>query len=538
MKKTNIIFVVPPAIPIEEFLRDDPTTGWTYPSIPLGILSIASYVGAYAKDVDFTILDLSVEISSFINDSNGLSLNDFIKQQMSDRCKGKSPDIIGISAIFNSNGGYLHFISSQAKGLWPDVLVVAGGGLPTNMPEYVFENAPDVDALNIGEGEKSFLELVLADDRKVYLSSAQGWMTKGRINSTSAAPVISDLDEIPFLRYDLIDIKSYQGYHHQGTEGGKTLAVPIMTSRGCPYRCNFCSSHTVHGRRIRHYSTNRILADICRLKEDFNIKNILVEDDLFLGNKKEALQVLDSISQKNLTVEFTNGLSVNHIDEEISEALRSSGVEMASLAVESGCERVLNEIIHKPYKKLSRVREVVKLLREKDIYIRAFFVIGFPGETMEELMETVSFMKDVGFNWCAVMIATPIAGSELYEYCKKNNLLMSDKEDDFHFGKCSIKLLHSTPEEFEKLRYLINLEVNFVENYDLKNGHLRLALNGFQDVINRVPKHAFAHYYSSLCYNQVKNKELARESINKYFKIINASDEWREYAIHFKLPVK
>ena len=107
-------------------------------------------------------------------------------------------------------------------------------------------------------------------------------------------------------RLNLIDIKNYQGYHHQGMEGGKELTAPIMTSRGCPYRCNFCSSHTVHGRRIRQYSTDRILADIRRLKEDHRIKNILVEDDLFLGNKKEVLQVLRSISQENMTIEFNS----------------------------------------------------------------------------------------------------------------------------------------------------------------------------------------------------------------------------------------
>lgn len=537
MKKTNVLFVVPPAVGIERLLNGSPTTKFVYPFIPMGVLSIASYAGAHA-DVDFMVLDLSVKISNFINNSGSLSLDDFIRQQMSNLYKEKQPDIIGISAIFNSSGGYLYSISTQAKNLWPDVLVVAGGGLPTNMPEYVFENVPDIDAVTIGEGEKPFLELVLADNRKEYLSCARGWATRERIDSLSAAQVISDLDEIPFLRYDLIDIKHYQIFHHQGKGDGKALTAPIMTSRGCPYRCNFCSSHTVHGRTIRHYSTDRILSDIRRLKKDYGIKNILVEDDLFLGNKTQALQVLRSISQEGITIEFANGLSIQHINEEIVDALKGAGVEIASLAVESGCERVLNEIIHKPYKKLSKVREAVKLLREQDIYIRAFFVIGFPGESKEELMETVRFMKEVGFNWCGVMIATPIAGSELYEYCKNNNLLTSDKKDNYYYGKCNIKLSYSTPREFERLSYLINLEVNFVENYDLKNGHPELALNGFQDVINRVPDHAFAHYYSSLCYNQMKNKELEVESMNKYYKIVATSNEWKEYASHFKLPVR
>ena len=536
MNKTNVLFIIPPAVSIGELLKHSPTAKWVYPFVPMGVLSIASYTGEHA-DVDFMIWDLSVEISNFINNSCSLSLNDFIMQQMSNLYTKKQPDIIGISAIFNSNGGYLHPISNQAKNLWPDVLVVTGGGLPTNIPEHVFKNAPCVDAINIGEGEIPFLELVLADDRKKHLSSADGWMTSDRIDFNSNRKVIFNLDEIPFLRYDLIDMKNYQDFHHQGREGGKSLTAPIMTSRGCPYQCDFCASHTIHGRKMRNYSTDRILEDIRRLKDNYGINNVLIEDDLFLGNKKQALRVLHSLSRDNITVEFANGLSVQHINEEVVDALKVAGVEMASLAVESGCERVLNEIIHKPYKKLSRVRDAVKLLREKGIYIRAFFVIGFPGETMEEIMETVRFMKEIGFNWCAIMIATPIAGSELFEYCKKNDLLTTEKQEDFHYGKCCIKLTHSTPEEFEKLRYLINLDVNFVKNYDMKNGHPTIALNGFKDVINRVPDHAFAHYFSSLCYNQLELKENEQVSMGKYSEIVSLSDEWKEYAIHFDLPV-
>jgi len=537
MNKCKILLIAPPAVPIEELQKETPTAKWVYPSVPLGILSIISYVEANVE-VEFKVLDLCVEISNYFSDSNELSLNDFMRDQMAALYINEKPEIIGISALFNSNGGYLDPLSFEAKQLWPEALVVTGGGLPTNMPEYVFKNAPSIDAINIGEGENPFLKLIRSKNRQDYLDHANGWMTKDSEEIPPMDEVIVDLDEIPFLRYDLLNLKNYQGYHHQGTEGAKeALSAPIMTSRGCPYKCNFCSSYTVHGREIRRYSTARIMEDIRKLKKDFGVKNILIEDDLFLNKKSAALTILKEISKDHMTIEFTNGLSIIHIDEEMAVAIKQAGVEIASLAVESGCERVLNEIINKPYRKLSRVIDAVNVLRKNNIYIRAFFVIGFPQETMDELMETVQFMKDVGFNWCAIMIATPIAGSELYNYCKKNNLLLSDKEEDFHFGKCNMKLLHSTPEEFVKLRYLINLEVNFVENYDLKNGHYDLALNGFNDVLNRVPDHAFAHYFSSLCYEQINQKKQAEKSMATYFKIINESDEWKQSAIHFKLPV-
>jgi len=295
------------------------------------------------------------------------------------------------------------------------------------------------------------------------------------------------------------------------------------------------------------------LEDIRTLKKKYGVKILLIEDDIFFLDKERALKILRGISQEDLTwihysnydcenpcliIEFPNGLSVGNIDEEIVDALKSAGLKMATLGVESGSERVLNEIIHKPYKKLSKVKEAVSLLRKKGIYIRAFFIIGFPGETKEEIYESVRFMKQTGFNWVALMIATPIAGSELYEFCRENNLLISKKIEYFHYGNCNIKLSHSTPKELEELRYLINLEVNFVENYDLKNGHPEIALIGFQDVIDRVFSHAFAYYYASQCYQKMGKNAIALDFLKKYLDIINSSGYWAKYARHFRLPLR
>jgi radical SAM superfamily enzyme YgiQ (UPF0313 family) len=212
-------------------------------------------------------------------------------------------------------------------------------------------------------------------------------------------------------------------------------------------------------------------------------------------------------------------------------------VRVVKLAVESGSERVLKEIIKKPYRKLSTVRKVVKKLRDNDIFVRAFWVLGQPGETKDEIFESLNFFKNTGFNWVSIMIAAPIAGSDLYKLCKEKGLLLNDRIDTFHFGKANIKLDHSTSKELERLRYLINLECNFVDNWDLRNGHPEKALLGVEDVLSRVPNHAFAAYYISKCHRQMGNEELAEFYLDKYFDIINSNDKWREYASHFGLPL-
>lgn len=540
MGKQSVLFIVPPVIPLDEMKRTDiPTMQWaTNCSIPMGILSLAAYAGKYA-DVDFKILDYNVEIAR--NKRSSLEWDSFVTEQLLKLELKRRPDIVGISAIFNSNAGYLQSIAATAKGIWPDAITIAGGGLPTNMYSDVLDFAPALDAVAIGEGEKPLLGLISAVDKTAYLNNASGWMTKARLKSgmPPTMDLVSELDDIPFLRYDLIEFEEYQKFNrYHGDKKKNVSAVSIMTSRGCPYLCNFCSSHSVHGRKIRYHSSERVLGDIKTLKEKYGINVLLVEDDNFLVNKKNAIRILDEISQLDMIIEFPNGLSIMHVNEEVVDALKRAGLRMATLAVESGSERVLNEIIHKPYKKLSTVTEAVGLLRRKGIYIRAFFIIGFPGETKEEIMESVQFMKSTGFNWVAIMIASPIAGSELYEQCRDNKLLVTDNIEDFHYGKCSIKLSHSTPEELERLRYLINLEVNFVNNYDLLNGQPEIALTGFQDVLSRVSNHAFAFYFASLCYKMMGNLQKEKEYLENYRELVSSSEQWAGYARHFNLPLE
>jgi len=556
MKKTRVLFVIPPLIPLDHLLSHDPSQQWaTNSSVPIGVLSIAAYTteamsttkcatpkraAAKRTGVDFSVLDLNLALGDHMKSSSTVEWKPFLDSCMRKAAGERSIDIVGISAIFNSNAGYLSSIANTAKQLWPDVHVVTGGGLPTNLSSVVFDMAPSIDAIAVGEGEKPFRGLVQAEDRAAYLGQAAGWITKKRL-SAGEVPVmdlVENLDDIPYLRYDLVDYTRYQECNrYHGDKSTDMVTASIMTSRGCPYRCNFCSSHTVHGRKVRYHSPDRVLEEIRWLKETYGVNVLLIEDDLFLSRRKSALKILEGLAEEDMTIEFPNGLALMHLDEEMICALKSAGLKMATLAVESGTERVLREIIHKPYRNLEMVRNVVGRLRDQDLYIRAFFIIGFPGETQEEILKSVQFMKDTGFNWVCIMIASPIAGSELYAACLDNGLLISDRLEDFHYGKCNIRLPHSTPAEIEKRRYMINLEVNFIENFDIKHGRPDLALTGFNDVINRVPGHAFAHYCAALCYREMGRDEEGAQSLARYFEIVSSSPYWAGYAQRFDLPL-
>lgn len=534
--KTNIMFIIPPVLPISEIETFGLLKYEAYipTSIPLGILSIAAYLSKHSN-VNIRIIDFNILLSKETQQNK--SFNDIMLEHFSEISKEFTPKFIGISALFNSTFSYLDRISKSAKEYYPNATIFAGGGLPTNLYSSVLEEAPSIDAICYGEGEIPILELIQAIDSTAHLSGSNCWLTRDKdiANAIPEAKFIMDLDDIPPFDYSLIDFDDYQkNSRYHGDENGYVMSM--MTSRGCPFFCCFCATHTVHGRSIRLMSSERILNDVDILINKYEVKTFCIEDDHFLINKKRALEVLAGLSSRNVNIEFTNGLAVYAIDEDIAIALKLAGVKMVTLAVESGSERVLNEIIHKPLK-LSNVGVVVSLLRKSDIYVRAFFIIGFPGETEEDREMTVNFIRNTGFSWVGVLIATPIAGSELYDICSKNNYLVSHNIEDFHFGKANIKTEDFTPEYIQAKRYHMNLEINFVNNYDLLNGNYKIALIGFSDVIKRVKTHAFAYYYAAICYDKLLDFYRRDYCMNMYRSIIKSDVTWKDYAIQFGLEV-
>jgi len=535
----NILFIVPPILPLND-LKHTIESGYQHyvsTSPPLGIMSMIAYYNLYVS-AQSKIIDINIEIIK--NNKLLLSSENYLKELMHKilSIDGYPPDIVGISAIFNSHAGYLSTISKIIKEVWPNVIVVAGGGLPTNMYKNILSECAEIDALLVGEGEIPFLNLILSNDRKSFLENSEEWVTQNNYKEKSPRPVfIQDLDEIPLLPYQMINLLDYQSksrYH--GDINDDAIVMPLMTSRGCPYNCVFCSSYTIHGKKFRYASANRIIEDIKYLVENYKVNTILIEDDHFLYNKRRAIDILDGISEMKLNIEFTSGLVLAALDEDIIQSMKKAGVRSATLAIESGSDRVLREIIKKPLK-LSMVSGVVNLLRKYEIYIRAFFIIGFPGETIDEIYNSINFMKETGFNWVAIMIATPIAGSRLYKICKENNYLVSDSIEDYHYGKGNIITKDFTPAEIEKIRYNANLEVNFIDNYDLKHNKPDIAIVGFHDVIHRVQDHAFAHYFASKCYHDLGHSEKAIFHQEKYYSIINKSSVWKDHAKRFGLPL-
>lgn len=535
----KLLFIIPPYFDIDDLL--DPKNSSSLPAftIPYGVLSLESYVKANAtKEVKIELLDLNFEAyriitSSKIMNSLKITLLNIIYKKLEE-----SFDIVGISALFNSSYLYLEDIVNIIKKQKKSPLCLIGGGLATNLYKALLESFPLIDGVCFAEGEIPLSDLINSDDFYCLLSGHPSWMTKktlleGKIPKTS---YVNNLDNIPMFDYGLVNLNNYneRSLDKQFCNQTNKRELSIHTSRGCPFNCVFCANSSVHGKKIRYMSEERVISEVDQMIKDFGMNVLLIEDDHFLSNKKRAIRILSEFNKREIRIEFPNGIAVYAIDDEIGRLLKEAGVTTVQLAVESCSDYVLKEIIDKPHK-VSSIRKATKILQENGILVHAFIVLGLPGEMDEHRKESLKVIKEIGFDWVYFFIAAPIVGSRLYKICVENNYLIEKNFKNHIVSKGSIKAPGVDPDNIEKIAYLMNLDVNFVNNSNVKSGCYDKTLPYFIHISQKYPNHALAHYVLSNIYKQKNENDLADKHQNIFSNLIAGNKEWEAYAANFNL---
>jgi radical SAM superfamily enzyme YgiQ (UPF0313 family) len=413
-------------------------------------------------------------------------------------------------------------------------ILIVGGGLATNLYEDLFNQIPCIDILCYGEGELPFKKLLDNKDNKQIHEISKSLITKKslELGIKPEYDFIYNLDDIPIIDFNYIDLKKYNGRSYIDKYSNK-VEVSIHTSRGCPFNCCYCSNYIVHGKKVRTMSNERFLETIKYYIDEYKMDTLLIEDDHFLANKERALYLLDEIRKLNLNIEFPNGIAVFKIDEEIAKALADTKVKLLPLAIESGSEYVLHKIINKPLKK-EQIYKAVKLLKQYDIRLHAFIVIGFPNEYDEHREETLQLLLDTEIDWAHIFIVVPIAGSRLYQQCKDNGYLLTTDYNKYTVSNCNIKAPGVDPEKIEEYSQYMNLVVNFLKNTNYINKKYSICLPYFQNVVNHYPSHAIAHYMLYKIYierDEVEDLEKA-EYHYKLFQELKISNEFYKKMIN------
>lgn len=545
----KLLFIVPPYLKFDDFInpfynartiiKKHGSYGSLLTDMPLGVLSLSGYVKKHTA-VETRLVDFNIVLNK-LEGFEFRSFAEFFRDFLSvTGWVDYAPSIIGISALFTPSYQNMLDIARCCRDIFPKAVIHAGGGVPTNMYKEIFRDSVCFDALCFGEGEKPLLDLLKSDDKMCLLEENPSWITRRKVESGSTFQhaFIENLDEIPFYDYGICDTDAYglnPAITAYASIDEKKQNFYFMTSRGCPHRCCFCASHTVHGRTMRYYSISRVREDFARLRDQYGAKIIVIQDDHFMGNKQRALEIIAIIKELKMAAVFQNALALYALDRKVLEALKSAGVNQLLLSVESGSNRVLKEIMHKPLN-LSIVKRVADDCRDLGIYTNVNILIGLPGETKQDIEDTRAFLKTIYSNWFSIFCANPLIGSEMYDICEKNNYLKNG-----HIGadykKAVVETEDFTAEYIQEMAYALNLELNFVENSDFRLGDYEMALKGFENAIRSKDDHAIAYYYAAKCYEKLDNLEKYQQYLNTAKMIAAEKPFWRKYADMFSIPI-
>jgi len=398
-------------------------------NLPLGLMYIAAMLDKAGYKTE--ILDAFMSDGSFLKKDETINVGmpfERIKQEIYSR----KPDVVGIAGPFTCQIENSVKVSSLAKQVDPGILTVVGGPHVTTVPKEFLEEAKSVDIAVMGEGEYTMLEIAQYVEGKKQLSEILGvaYRKDGEVKINSPRPFIKNLDELPYPAYDLVDMERYLSPERIGYRSFRNRAISMITSRGCPFNCCFCSVHLHMGREFRAHSPRYVLNHIQYVVEKFNVKNIFFEDDNLTLDLSRFEAVCDGLIEKKIKIgwETPNGVRADCLSLNLLEKMKKSGCQSVFFGVESGDQQILNNVICKSLD-LNRVVEVAKICRDIGLKTGAFYIIGFPGEKKENMLKTVDFALklkrdfDVGMH---LFFATPSYGTRLHDECKAKGYIQGD----------------------------------------------------------------------------------------------------------------
>lgn len=339
----------------------------------------------------------------------------------------KNPDVLGFYCV-SENYKFILQILQKVKEKNPRIITVIGGPHVYGLPEVSIQ--PEcVDFGIYGEGEVAFIELVESnfDPTKYPLIKGLIYKSDNKVHVNSLA-LVHNLDDIPFPArhlYPPLDryIPSIVTYK-------KLPATGMLTSRGCASKCTFC--HSGKGEfRLRFHSPEYVIEEIKHLQKDFNIQEFFIFDDTFVVHRKRAMQICEEIIRNNLNISWSCNAKVNYLSEELLQIMRRAGCWLLQVGVESGNQDILN--IMKKGITLEQVRKSCEMAYRLGFHIKAFFIIGNAGETVQTIDDTINFMVSLPAHYASINLMTPLPGTEFWDHAEEFGAIDKNKLEEINY---------------------------------------------------------------------------------------------------------
>ncbi len=407
-----------------------PITGMDVFGINVGLPLSCLYLGTVLQAAGYRVEILDERITSTFEEDVAAAI------------RREKPLLVGISSMtgIQIRGGLK--AARAVREADAQLPIVWGGVHPTLCPDSTLRD-PLCDIIANGEGEITIIELAdcLRTGGDLGKVAGIGFKRDGQLIFTDKRPMIEDLDVIPRPDYDLIPMEHYFTRAPSTNEA----QLQIVTSRGCPFDCEFCYNLKFNEKRFRYHSAERVLSDLVYLQDRFGVNAIFIEDDYFFGHPGRVQKICDLLIAKQSKLLIQVPCRIDYLyrqSDEMIDKLYRAGFKELWIGVESGSESRLKEIMKRMT--LEQVLDVNKMLARSDVYIKYGFMAGFPNEEREETLETVDFMfrllsTNPNAGVAPVAVYTPYPGTTLYD---KTRLSYGVKFPEtlegwshFHFGE-------------------------------------------------------------------------------------------------------
>jgi anaerobic magnesium-protoporphyrin IX monomethyl ester cyclase len=389
------------------------------------------------------------------------------------KIKEEPPVCVGISAFTNEivQAGV---IAKAIKEIFPRLPVIIGGPHASIMPKLTLEEFPDFDLAVIGEGEEVLAKLLPLlqqsawDDIRVLPGVAL--RLKGEIKVNEPVNEIEELDQLPFPAWDLFELSHYNRW------------LVIGCSRGCPYRCYFCTPGYL-GRRVRSKSPQRIVDEIEHVAKNFSITSIQFADAMLTLHKEQTVKMCDEIISRGLhkKIRWECETRADAVDIELLKKMKQAGCRWVALGVETGNEEILKHVVKKQESK-REIEEAARLARKAGLKVRCFYILGHYKETSETILETIQFAISMNPDALSFGLIVPNPGSEIRSLAER--------------GEGGLRLLNSRWMNYNQLNYDC-LESAALPLHELKKWQSRAYFSFY----SRHPVRALATVFSRSVYN-------------------------------------
>ena len=431
-------------------------------------------------------------------------VNNFSESDLISAIEKSVPDVVGITVLMDQMATTGHKVAEITKEINPIIITIMGGVYATMNPMTAVKDA-NLDYICVGEGE-----YVLKDLMKFFKNRTKPFPTKGvvykengEIINSGRSDFIDDLDALPMPAYHLIEFTKYsnQVSRRNSVDSPRTLPYArLYTSRGCPFDCTFCQVGSISGKKFRYQSVENVIREIKLLKETYGIKSFIVSDDNFFLNRTRVVNILKAMIEQNLVMPWlSEDTGIMHMDKELLELMYKSGCEYIGCAIETGNDRVMNDIIKGKRFTKEHALEMVSIAKDLGLYVAANFIIGFPTETWDEIRETIQFAESLKADYIRIFNLVPLKNTKLWDICIRENSFR-DGYDHFNMNASWNRgLVKSSEYSSNDLTILRTFEwdrINFSSPEKRKKTAKRLEIS--EDELNRIRQSTRENMYASV----------------------------------------